>query len=60
MSKNKLGPRCAKLRTARNKYSLDVSHESYAKNAIHLGNLNGLSTTVTYQLLASDTKGSHH
>ena len=37
MSKNKLGPSCAKLKTARNNYSLDVSFESYAKNAIHLG-----------------------
>ena len=30
-------PSCAKLKTARNNYSLDVSFESYAKNAIHLG-----------------------
>ena len=42
MSKNKLGPSCAKLRTARNNHSIDVSYESYAKNVIHLGNLNNV------------------
>ncbi len=44
MSKNKLGPRCAKLKTARNEYPLDVSYESYTKNAIHLGNLNDVDS----------------